>query len=121
MAEKSAIVDPRQRMEPAASTTQVPTVSLVHNLKRFSSYSVALTDGNNADTTTSPAIVKAANSEQDHRDSENVVRAALTELLNDASVKNNPDGNRSVQNLLMKTEKEWRRKRRHSVHERGSI
>lgn len=112
---------PKRQQIPAASTTQVPTVSTVHTLGRLLSYS----DNSSVDepTANSDALQDAVKSDRkdgDHRNSENRVKAALTELLNDEDVKNNPAGNKSVQNLLMKTEKEWRRQRRKSVHERGS-
>lgn len=111
---------PKRLQIPAASTTQVPTVSTVHSVKRLLSYSDKLSvDGHTANPEALPAAVKLEKKEEDHRNSENMVKAALTELLNDEDVKNNPAGNKSVQNLLMKTEKEWRKQRRKSVHERG--
>ncbi|EED12807.1 conserved hypothetical protein [Talaromyces stipitatus ATCC 10500] len=113
---------PLRRLQvPAASTTQVPTVNTVHSFKRLLSYSDKLpVEDQSANPKTLPAAVKPDKNEQDHRNSENMVKAALTELLNDEDVKNNPDSNKSVQNLLMKTEKEWRRQRRKSAHERGA-
>lgn len=111
---------PKRQQIPAASTTQVPTVSTVHNFKRFLSYSDKVsTDGQTANPEALSAAVKLDKKEEDHRNSENMVKAALTELLNDQNVKNNPAGNKSVQNLLMKTEKEWRKQRRKTVHECG--
>lgn len=111
---------PKRLQIPVASATQVPTVSTVHNVKRLLSYSDKLSaDGQTANPGALPAAVKLEKKEEDHRNSENMVKAALTELLNDEDVKNNPAGNKSVQNLLMKTEKEWRKQRRKSVHERG--
>lgn len=111
---------PKRLQIPAASTTQVPTVSTVHSVKRLLSYSDKLSvDGQTANPEALPAAVKLDKKEEDHRNSANMVKAALTELLNDEDVKNNPAGNKSVQNLLMKTEKEWRKQRRKSVHERG--
>lgn len=111
---------PRRQQVPAASTTQVPTVSTVHGFKRLLSYSDKLSmDGQTANPEALPAAVNLDKKEEDRRSSENMVKAALTELLNDEDVKKNPAGNKSVQNLLMKTEKEWRKQRRKSVHERG--
>ncbi|GKZ94067.1 hypothetical protein AnigIFM59636_007430 [Aspergillus niger] len=49
------------------------------------------------------------------------VKAALTELLNDDGVKCNARGSRSVQNLLMDTEKALRKQRRESLSGRASI
>lgn len=112
---------PKRQQIPAASTNQVPTISTVHSFKRLSSYSdKTLVDARTLDLETLPAAIKSDRKEEDHRNSENLVKAALTELLNDEDVKKNPAGNKSVQNLLMKTEKEWRKQRRKSVHERGS-
>lgn len=110
---------PKRQQIPAASTTQVPTISTVHSVKRFLSYSDKLSvEDQAANPEALPATVKSDKKEEDRRNSENMVKAALTELLNDQDVKNNPEGNKSVQNLLMKTEKERRKQRRKSVHER---
>ncbi|RAO70702.1 uncharacterized protein BHQ10_006714 [Talaromyces amestolkiae] len=110
---------PRRQQVPAASTTQVPTVGTVHSFKRLLSYSDNLSiNGQTANPEALSAAVTSDKKEEGHRNSENMVKAALTELLNDEDVKNNPAGNKSVQNLLMKTEKEWRKQRRKTVHER---
>jgi hypothetical protein len=109
----------RQKLDSAASATKVPTVNSIQNMKRFSSYSALLEENSEATSTISPAGVKTNNGDQDTRSSENMVKAALTEFLNDGEVKNNPDGNRCVQNLLMKTEREWRKQRRNSAQERA--
>jgi hypothetical protein len=112
---------PSKRQQiPAASTTQVPTMSTVHSVKRCLSYSDKLSvEEQAANPEALTAAVKSDKKEEDRRSSENMIKAALTELLNDQDIKNNPEGNKCVQNLLMKTEKERRKQRRKSVHERG--
>ena len=111
---------PKRPQIPAASTTQVPTVSTIHGPRRLLSSSEKLpVEPQIEGSQGPPAAVKSDKNEANHRTSENMVKAALTELLNDDNVKNNPVGNKSVQDLLMKTEREWRKLRKKSVHERG--
>ncbi|PYI12542.1 hypothetical protein BO78DRAFT_392383 [Aspergillus sclerotiicarbonarius CBS 121057] len=96
--------------QPAASTTKVPTLHTTQPIKRSISYHPSQDDEHIASSKASEA-----------RCSDHMVKAALTELLNDDGVKANARGSRSVQNLLMDTENALRKQRRESLSGRASI
>ncbi|PWY83098.1 hypothetical protein BO94DRAFT_118485 [Aspergillus sclerotioniger CBS 115572] len=96
--------------QPAASSNKVPSLHTIQPMKRSISYSPAQDDEHIASS-------KASES----RGSDHMVKAALMELLNDDGVKASARGSRSVQNLLMDTEKALRKQRRESLSGRASI
>ncbi|RAL10472.1 uncharacterized protein BO97DRAFT_127081 [Aspergillus homomorphus CBS 101889] len=99
------MTDSLLKREPAASANRVPTLHSVHNVKRSVSYSPAH-DGNHPVSKTEAT-----------RGCDDMVKSALTELLNDDGVKHNARGSRSVQNMLMATEKKRKSQRRQSLVE----
>ncbi|PYH89109.1 hypothetical protein BO71DRAFT_403319 [Aspergillus ellipticus CBS 707.79] len=100
--------DPHTHTHQASSTTNVPTLHTLHPMKRSISYS--------PDSEESHSPTSSRSSE--HRGGDHMVKAALTELLNDDSVRSNARGSRSVQNFLMETEHALRKQRRQSLNER---
>ncbi|GAQ41598.1 hypothetical protein ABZX51_004664 [Aspergillus tubingensis] len=107
---------------PIASANKVPTIHTIHPMKRSTSYSPAAQESGDDEYKHHHHHIKKDSASStvacgnDHK-----VKAALTELLNDDGVRSNARGSRSVQNLLMDTEKALRKQRRESLSGRASI
>ncbi|GKZ18184.1 hypothetical protein AbraIFM66951_000357 [Aspergillus brasiliensis] len=107
-----------QHYYPVASADKVPTIHTVHPMKRSTSYSPTQESD---DDQHKQHIKKDSASSTVACGNDHKVKAALTELLNDDGVRSNARGSRSVQNLLMDTEKALRKQRRESLSGRASI
>ncbi|KAI2864782.1 hypothetical protein CBS63078_5529 [Aspergillus niger] len=102
---------------PVASADKVPTIHTIQPMKRSTSYSPT----QESDEEYKQHVKKDSASSTVACGNDHKVKAALTELLNDDGVKCNARGSRSVQNLLMDTEKALRKQRRESLSGRASI
>ncbi|PWY66463.1 hypothetical protein BO70DRAFT_366532, partial [Aspergillus heteromorphus CBS 117.55] len=90
-------------------------------MKRSISYSPDTEDDHSNSRAHSPTTTSKPKTSEP-RVNDHLVKAALTELLNDDGVRSNARGSRSVQNFLMDTEHALREQRRQSLSERvGSI
>ncbi|KAL2819083.1 hypothetical protein BDW59DRAFT_165236 [Aspergillus cavernicola] len=111
----AASLQPLKNHPAAASTNKVPTIQSLSprrsSLKRSVSYNTAAP----APTTEDPDKPVSLSSENvNQAGCDNMLKAALTGLLNCQEVKSESRG-RKVQNLLMETEKDLRRERRKSL------
>ncbi|KAL5044845.1 hypothetical protein BDW71DRAFT_185455, partial [Aspergillus fruticulosus] len=104
--------------QPSASTNQVPTVGSLRNFKRSVSYHISASTPEEHEpesehaNTTSPTGRKV-----DETGCNQMMKASLTGLLNCQEVKNGAR-ERKVQNMLLNTERDIRRARRHSLKTR---
>lgn len=107
---------------PIASADKVPTIHTIHPMKRSTSYSpTAQQSGDDEYKHHQHHIKKDSASSTVACGNDHKVKAALTELLNDDGVRSNARGSRSVQNLLMDTERALRKQRKESLSGRASI
>ncbi|GLB06081.1 hypothetical protein AtubIFM57258_001377 [Aspergillus tubingensis] len=90
-------------------------------MKRSTSYSPAAQESGDDEYKHHHHVKKDSASSTVACGNDHKVKAALTELLNDDGVRSNARGSRSVQNLLMDTEKALRKQRRESLSGRASI
>ncbi|KAL4922622.1 hypothetical protein BDW62DRAFT_196626 [Aspergillus aurantiobrunneus] len=97
----------------SASTTQVPTIRTLRDMKRSVSYNAAV-------STPEDRIAPPSGQKVDEAGCSHMLKASLTGLLNCSEVKSEAR-ERKVQNMLMSTEKdarETRRKTRRAQSER---
>lgn len=107
-------MDHRPRMtQEAASTNEVPTIGSAASISRSASYPAP--DREASPKTTSP---KGANEQNEHYRQQ--LKTASIELLNDSRVGPASKAGRSLQNVLMETERRLREQRRKSLHDKGS-
>ncbi|KAL4748201.1 hypothetical protein BDW72DRAFT_180911 [Aspergillus terricola var. indicus] len=103
----------KRQPQPSASTNQVPTVGSLKNFKRSVSYHIHTStpeeDAHGHAHTTSPTGRKL-----DEAGCSQMMKASLTGLLNCQEVKSGAR-ERTVQNMLMNTERDLRRARRASL------
>ncbi|KAL4995940.1 hypothetical protein BDV10DRAFT_187548 [Aspergillus recurvatus] len=103
----------KRQPQPSASTNQVPTVGSLKNFKRSVSYHISAPTPEEHEPeqahTNSPAGRKL-----DEAGCNQMMKASLTGLLNCEEVKNEAR-ERTVQNMLMNTERDIRRARRASL------
>ncbi|KAI9373400.1 hypothetical protein BJX61DRAFT_541755 [Aspergillus egyptiacus] len=116
------------KLSPAASSNQVPTISTLHNphIKRSVSYnptspvddSNSEDNDNNTNTPNSPphGAQSPTGNKIDQAGCDQMLKASLTGILNSGQVMSDARG-RKVQDLLLQTERDYRRERRKSLGE----
>jgi len=103
---------PRVTQE-AVSSNEVPTLGSSISVKRSASYPESDPEASHKPTTTKDVNGQNENYQQQ-------VKAASTELLNDDRVRSASKARRSLQNVLMETERRLREQRRDSLHKKVS-